>query len=210
MIRSRKMRACLIAAVAFTLMLPDAVAGQVRAADLNLALGQLRRAVERLPTIVRSPSLVAAVDWLSRRAAATNPADVSQEYVRSLQQAADLLNKHPSADVIDDVVGELEAKVDHCRALGIGMGGSVLLRVSTRRGSQTVGDWQVLYLLKIYERASSASPVTFPALSTPTDARLDPGRYWIWARDPASGRTSERALMRVAGQTEFRVDLPVP
>ena len=204
------MRACLIAAVAFTLLRPDAPAGQVRASDLNVALVQLQRAVETLPPIAQSPRLAAAVDWLARRATTTNPADVSPEYVRSLQQTAALINERPGPDVLDDIVGELEAKVDHCRALGIGMGGSVLLRVSTRRGSQTVSDWQVLYLLKIYQRVSAASPVTFPALSTPTDARLDPGRYWVWARDPATGRTSERTLLRVAGQTEFRVDLPVP
>ena len=38
--------------------------------------------------------------------------------------------------------------------------------------------------------------------STPTEPRLEPGRYWVWARNPATGRTSERALVRVAGQND--------
>ena len=205
------MQACVIAVVtALTLMLPDAAAGQVRAADLRLALVQLQAAVDTLPRGARSAGLVAAVDWLDRRSSATNPATVSEEDLRSLQRAANLLHALPTSDVIDDVTSELEAKVEHCRALGIGMGGTVRLRVSTRRGAQTVSDWQVFYLLKIYERVGAASPAAFPTLSTPAEATLDPGRYWLWARDPATGRTSERSLVRVAGQNEFRVDLPVP
>jgi len=90
------------------------------------------------------------------------------------------------------------------------MGGSVLLRVNTRRGSSSVNNWQVFYLLKIYETAAGTSPTTFPTLSAPAETRLEPGRYWIWARDPATGRTSERALVRVSGKQEFRIDLPVP
>jgi hypothetical protein len=112
--------------------------------------------------------------------------------------------------VMDDVADELEAKVEHCLQLGIGMGGSVLLNVSTRRGPQTVGDWQVLYLLKVYEYVKGADPTVFPTLSTPTRTALEPGRYWLWARDPSTGRTSERALVRVVGRTELQIDLPIP
>jgi hypothetical protein len=210
MIPPTKMKACFIAAVTLTLILPQTAWGQVRAADLNRALARLQFAVDALPPFLKPPRLVAAVNWLDRRAATTNPADVSEGYVQSLQRAADLLREGPRTDVVDDVTRELEVKVEHCRLLGIGMGGSVQLYVNTRRGRQTVSDWQVFYLLKIYERVSAASPVTFPTLSTPTEARLDPGRYWLWARDPATGRTSERALVSVAGQTQLRVDLPVP
>jgi hypothetical protein len=111
---------------------------------------------------------------------------------------------------MDDVAADLEAKVEHCRLLGIGMGGSVLLKVNTRRGPQTVGDWQVVYLLKVYEHVKGATPTVFPTLSTPTEAPLEPGRYWLWARDPSTGRTSERALVRVFGRSQLDVDLPVP
>jgi len=81
---------------------------------------------------------------------------------------------------------------------------------STKRGAETVRDWQVFYLLKIYEHVKGAAPTVFPSLSTPTQSALEPGRYWLWARDPLTGRISERALVRVAGQNQLQVDLPVP
>lgn len=210
MIRPTRMNARVIALAALALTFPATGGAQNRAADLAVAVGQLQRAVDSLPAAEKSPRLAQATEWLTRRSATANPADISPEYVRTLQRAASLLTERPSVEILDDVTAELEAKVEHCKTLGTGMGGSVLLQVSTRRGAQTVSDWQVFYLLKIYERVSAASPVTFPNLSTPTETRLDPGRYWLWARDPATGRTSERALVRVAGQTALRVDLPVP
>jgi hypothetical protein len=203
------MQPCLIAAAVLALMLPQTPTGQSRDAELTRVMAQLQLAVDALRPNLSPPGLAPAVKWLRGRSTQTNE-NVSEEYVRSLQRAAVLLAGNPTPEVIDDVTSELEAKVDHCRTLGIGMGGSVVLRVSTRRGPQTVSDWQVFYLLKIYEHVSTAAPVTFPALSTPTETRLDPGRYWLWARDPSTGRTSERTLIRVAGQTAFQVDLPVP
>jgi hypothetical protein len=141
---------------------------------------------------------------------ATDPTQVSTAYIRTLTNAAALLNGAPSRSLIDDITEELQAKVDHCRDLNIGMGGSVLVGVNTRRGSETINNLQVLYLLKIYEHATGAAPTTFPTLSAPSETRLDPGRYWIWSRDPATGRTSDRTLLRVSGKQEFRIDLAVP
>ena len=198
------------ALVALLLALPTVASAQVSRADLNLALGQLGLAVRALPPVAALPRIEAAATWLTRRAETSNPADVSHEYLRSLQQLAELMRTDRRSEVMDDVADELEAKVEHCRLLDIGMGGSVLLHVNTRRGPQTVGDWQVLYLLKVYEHAKGAAPAVFPSLSTPTRAALEPGRYWLWARDPSTGRTSERALVRVLGRTELQVDLPIP
>jgi hypothetical protein len=180
------------------------------AVDLKDALTSLRQAVAALPPNVPTERLSAAAGWLARNYPKAKPEEITEEYARSIQQAADLLDAEPTIEIVDDVTSELEAKVDHCRQLGLGMGGLVTLTVVTRRGGGTVSDWQVLYLLKIYERVSGASPENFPSLSSPTEARVEPGRYWIWARDPATGRSSERALVRVAGQPEIRVDLPVP
>lgn len=197
-------------AVALVLTLHHSASAQVSRAELNLALGQLRLAVRALPPVAALPRIEAAVTWLSGRAETSNPSDISEEYVRSLRQLAELLRTSRPSEVMDDVAEELEARVEHCRALGIGMGGSVLLDVNTRRGGQTVADWQVLYLLKVYEHVEGASPTVFPTLSTPTQVAVDPGRYWLWARDPLTGRTSERALVRVVGRTRLQVDLPVP
>lgn len=202
------MKGVLLAAVV-TLCAPGAAAAQVDREQLSLALVQLQRAVDGLGPS-RPARLAAAVQWLQGRIGTTDPSQVSPSYVRTLTNAAALLTATPLPGLIEDITEELEAKVDHCRDLGIGMGGAVAVRVSTRRGPDTVGNWQVLYLLKIYERASGATPTTFATLSTPADTRLDPGRYWIWARDPATGRVSERALFRISGKQEFRLDLPVP
>jgi hypothetical protein len=180
------------------------------AVDLKDALTGLRQAVAAVPSNVPTERLAAAAAWLDRNYPKAKPEEITEEYARAIQWSAELLNAQPTIDVVDDVTSELEAKVDHCRELGLGMGGLVTLTVVTRRGGGTVSDWQVLYLLKIYERVSGASAENFPTLSSPAEVRVEPGRYWVWARDPATGRSSERALVRVAGQPEIRVDLPVP
>ena len=199
----------LLVALVLVLGTTHAAAAQTTRDELTAALTRLQRAIDALDR-TRPAELVEAIQWLRSSLPRTDPSQVSTAYLRTLTNAATLLERSPSANLIDDITDELEAKVDHCRALGIGMGGSVLLRVNTRRGSASVNNWQVFYLLKIYETAAGTSPTTFPTLSAPAETRLEPGRYWIWARDPATGRTSERALVRVSGKQEFRIDLPVP
>jgi len=199
----------LLVALPLVLGTTHAAAAQTTRDELTAALTRLQRAIDALDR-TRPAELVEAIQWLRSSLPRTDPSQVSTAYLRTLTNAATLLERSPSANLIDDITDELEAKVDHCRALGIGMGGSVLLRVNTRRGSASVNNWQVFYLLKIYETAAGTSPTTFPTLSAPAETRLEPGRYWIWARDPATGRTSERALVRVSGKQEFRIDLPVP
>ena len=198
-----------LVALALVLGTTHAAAAQTTRDELTAALTRLQRAIDALDR-TRPAELVEAIQWLRSSLPRTDPSQVSTAYLRTLTNAATLLERSPSANLIDDITDELEAKVDHCRALGIGMGGSVLLRVNTRRGAASVNNWQVFYLLKIYETAAGTSPTTFPTLSAPAETRLEPGRYWIWARDPATGRTSERALVRVSGKQEFRIDLPVP
>jgi hypothetical protein len=208
--RPPPMKGSLIAVAALALMLPAEGARQRTGEELNLALLHLQRAVRTLPPVFTSPRLVQAADWLNSRSGRTDPENVSQEYVQSLRRAAELLTGAPSRALVEDVTAELEARVEHCRSLGIGMGGSVLVKVHTRRGPEDVRDLQVLYLLKIFEYVKGSSPINFPRLSTPTETRVDPGRYWVWARDPATGRISEPVLVRLAGRTEFDVDIPVP
>ena len=198
-----------LVALALVLGTTHAAAAQTTRDELTAALTRLQRAIDALDR-TRPAELVEAIQWLLSSLPRTDPSQVSTAYLRTLTNAATLLERSPSANLIDDITDELEAKVDHCRALGIGMGGSVLLRVNKRRGAASVNNWQVFYLLKIYETAAGTSPTTFPTLSAPAETRLEPGRYWIWARDPATGRTSERALVRVSGKQEFRIDLPVP
>jgi hypothetical protein len=193
----------------FSLLVAGPASAQVQTSELTLAIAQLERSVDRLAS--RAPrKLVEAVQWLRGHAGSTNPGEISRGYLQALAYAAAALEADPTPLTIEDIADELEAKVDHCEELRIGMGGSVQLRVNTRRGSETVHNWQVFYLLKIYENASGASANAFATLSAPAETRLEPGRYWIWARDPATGRTGERTLFKVAGRQEFTLDLPVP
>lgn len=196
-------------ALAIVLGTASAAPAQTTRDDLTAALTRLQRAADALE-FHRPAKLVEAIEWLRGSLPRTDPSQVSVAYLQTLRNAATLLESAPSPNLVDDITEELEAKVDHCRTLGIGMGGSVVLRVDTRRGDASVNNWQVFYLLKIYEAAQGTSPTTFLTLSAPAETRLEPGRYWIWARDPATGRTSERALVRVSGKQEFRIDLPVP
>jgi hypothetical protein len=213
------MRVC-IAVLVLTLVVPSLLRAQVSAGALTAALSQIRDHVVAEQTVLREkppPAIMQkrwertrqAVDWLINRANRTNLADVTPAYLQALQRVAELTKK-ASDEQWEDAASELEAKVEHCRRLDIGMGGTILLQINTRRTGGPVGNWQVFYLLKIYEHAAGASPTNFPQLSTPTEAVIEPGRYWIWARDPATGKTSERVLVRVVGQKQLLVDLPVP
>jgi hypothetical protein len=188
---------------------------RLAATPLKTALADLDRLVPTR-TLATAPAgrpepdrLRAAVDWLNRNYEKTNPDNVSDEYVRTLQRAGTLLSAQPSAEMIEDVTLELETKVDHCKRLSIGMGGSVRLRVNTVRAAQIVSDWQVLYLLK-FDEWLKTPPRNFPRVSSPTETSVEPGRYWVWARDPATGKTSQPVLAEVAGKPELVLDLPVP
>jgi hypothetical protein len=187
-------------------------------AALRQATEDLYRAALNSRSPLTPPTLLEDVNWLRdsvRRPAfwdnpVTRAADVSAAYLRSLQVAADLLLHSGDAQVLTDIADDLHLKVQHCRDLRIGMGGSVRLKVNTRRGDGNVRNLQVRYLLKFYETSAGAQPVTFPRLSSPTEAALEPGRYWVWAFDPATGRDSTRTLVRVAGRRQMEVDVPAP
>ena len=207
---SSNMKTGFIAVVLLTLIAPPTPHAQVRADELSQAVGQLLIAVDDLPPAVRPPQLAEAAQWLSRRVASTNPDQVSEDYLRSLRHAADLLKGKPSKDVIDDVTSELQAKVEHCRALGIGMGGTVTLKINTLRAGKPVPNLRVQALLKIFERLENIPPRNSARVSSPAEMTLDPGRYWLWAVDEATGAKSERVLHAVIGQKALLIDLTIP
>jgi hypothetical protein len=196
-----------------------AIATQVQAQqvtppdELRRTLIDLRNAADALPSGPVKQRILDAARWFDesvRLQPARHEVNVSPEYTRSLQLATGLLKTRPSEAVLKDIADDLEAKRQHCSELGVGMGGTVVVTVRTPRAGVTVNNWQVQYLLKFYESVSGAQPGTFGRVSSPTVATLEPGRYWIWARDPSSGKTSERVLTRVAGAKQVEVDVPVP
>ena len=171
------------------------------------ASGELDTKSSNEPPPPPSARLIDATRWLQNNA--KNAKDVSRTYVRSLERATRLLSRSPSAEVLEDVTRDLELKVQHCRALKVGMGGTVLLKVNTRRGGLVVSDWQVFYLLK-FDEFLKTDPRSFLRVTSPADMNLEPGRYRIWALDPVTGKTSNRVLVDVGGQKELTLDLPVP
>jgi hypothetical protein len=196
----------LVASVAFA----RGAAAQVGFRDLAATFSALSSAVAALPPELRHPRLVRAAGWLDDRwPSVRNPRTVSTEYLASIARAAELLKRNPTAEIVADVTHDLEAKVEHCRRLRVDMGGAVLVRVDTRRGAGRVSGLEVRYLLKFDEWLKTA-PRQFAKLSSPTEMRVEPGRYWIWTRDPVSGATSDRVLVQVAGQKEMIVELAIP
>lgn len=188
--------------------LPSAVAAQA------VTVAELRAVLDRLASVAATlggprPRLRTAIRWLQNNRERADLRRLTREYVRSLERAATVLERRPLPPAVEDVTLELERKVAHCEQLGVGMGGTVALSVHTKRAGAAVPQWQVQYLLK-FDEWLKTPPRTFPRASTPTDARVEPGRYWIWARNPASGTTSERVLVDVAGVTSLNVDVPVP
>lgn len=109
------------------------------------------------------------------------------------------------------VVEDMEVKIEHCYALGTGLGGLIAVRAHTLRAMAVDSGWQVVYLPKIFEVLPDAQPLAFPRLSSPAEDSLAPGRYWIWARRPGTPDLGERVLLRVGGgRSEVEVDLPLP
>jgi len=203
-------------AIAIVLQAGARAQGPAAAAALNQSLAKLQASVAAVPPgfSIRE-RLQPAVQWLVNHRADTNAGDVSAEYIRSLERAADVIGeavakRDPAAKALEDVAADLEAKVEHCRKSGVGMGGQVNLVVNTVRSGTTVRDWNVRALLKFYEHVKGAEPRAFLRASSPTAMLVEPGRYWVWALDPGTGRVGQRVLVTVAGQKELLLDLPVP
>ena len=87
---------------------------------------------------------------------------------------------------------DLEAKVAHCRRLKIGMGGTVVLRVNTRRDGVDVKNLEVQYIPKFFEFVKGATATSFPGASSPVERPVPPGRYVLWAISPRTGERSAR------------------
>jgi hypothetical protein len=170
-------------------------------------------ATERLPANEIARRIATSATWLLGRAGQS--ASISEEYATSLVAIDRLLidvangsERRPAA--LMDAAEELADKVAHCKALNIGMGGTVQLEVVTRRGERTVSGWEIFYLLKIYEYAAGRAPERLIGWSSPATGGLEPGRYFFWGVDTASKKVSERILVRLEGKEKIQLPLAVP
>ena len=151
---------------------------------------------------------------LSAKWPANSPDDYRDnlaEHVTALEEALRAGEIERLTATVQAVAEDLEIKLDHCTKSGGTLGGSVIVRVRTVEGSEERKSWQVFYMPRIFEAATSASPDLFPQLSSPTEESLVPGRYVMWVRDPTTARLGERTVVRVGeGRKELLLDLPVP
>lgn len=113
------------------------------------------------------------------------------------------------AAVLNWAADDLSSKLEFCRSTNTGLGGKVHLRVRTMKGDKEVRNWRVFYLPKILENQAAGEP--FPAYSSPTEFPLSPGRYLVWAKNPASGAEGERSVVRLGGgRTVEELQIPLP
>jgi hypothetical protein len=151
---------------------------------------------------------------LSAKWPANSPDDYRDNlagHVTALEEALKAGEIERLTTTVESVAEDLEIKLEHCTKSGGTLGGSVVGRVRTVEGGEERKSWQVFYMPRIFEAATSASPDLFPQLSSPTEEALVPGRYVMWVRDPTTARLGERTVVRVGeGRKALLLDLPVP
>jgi hypothetical protein len=123
---------------------------------------------------------------------------------------ADILQTNPEVQIVKDIADELEARRDYCVLNNVGMGGAVTVSVHTRNQQKEVPNWQIYYLLKIFEQNPAVAAGAFLKWSSPASEVVEPGRYWFWAKDPKTNSQSERKLVSLSGAQSVSVDLFVP
>jgi hypothetical protein len=162
----------------------------------------------------RVSAVLATLQELSAKWPAESPIDYREnlaESVTALERALNAGDPAALAAMLEALADDLEVKLEHCINSGGRLGGSVAVRVRTVAAGAEVRNWQVFYLPRVFQSVPNATADLFPQLSSPTNATLVPGRYVVWARDPATSRTSERVVIKVGeGKKELPLDLPVP
>lgn len=184
------------------------------------AIGEAISLYSQMPGVdqdLRRRASGAHADLEARAARWRQTSTTPVEYGQSLTRDAMILKSGLKARdpavvkrILQTVADDLEAKIEDCERKGAALSTIIKLRVRTIRSGREVNNFQVLYLPKIMEVALDAQPDIFPGFSSPTADNLAPGRYLFWARDPQTGKTSERMPVRVGGgMSEIVLDLPV-
>jgi ankyrin repeat protein len=184
---------------------------QASGAKLRQVLERLNDAASALPATAVRARILESATWLLN--ASGRYEGISENYITELERAAQILEHPPGQQtdlILGDVADDLALKVEHCRKLGIGMGGKVRILVTTKQGDQAVNGWQVLYLPKILQHAKGVTPDLIPVWSSPAREEIEPGRYLVWARNPATKRASDPIVVSISGEEVIAIDLAVP
>ena len=157
--------------------------------------------------------VVSKLEALSANWPAQSPADYRLNLERNVTTLSQSLTLPPEqlTAVLNAIGDDLEVKLEHCTLSGGKLGGSVVVNVRTVLGSEESRNWQILYLPRVLEASGVTAADRFPQLSSPTHETLVPGRYVMWARDPATNQVSERTVVKVGeGRGELTLDLVLP
>ena len=162
----------------------------------------------RDPQPLRQAALDATnwVRWLQEATEAWKPASVDDG--RPMRVAIERMvlamrgapNDAARRDLLPPIENDLEDKVAYCRKHGLSSTSRVT--VVTKRGAVAeVSGLEVLFLEKFLENDPRAVPRQFRGFSSPATDELVPGRYVIWAREPAPSRKEgQRKESRVSVQ----------
>jgi hypothetical protein len=173
------------------------------------AVGDVRAEAHRRAEAALRELLRLSASW-----PAQSPENYRLNLARTVESAAAAVQGEGGParlSALEALADDLETKLEHCVRSGGKLGGAVLVRVRTVQASGEARRWQVLYMPRILAFSTAPVPDVFPQLSSPTDERLVPGRYLMWARNPVTGLVGERTLVKVGeGRKELVLDLPVP
>ncbi len=189
----------------------------VQATDADIAeilpavLRRLLTAANALPPGSLRDRIIQPTTWLLNNA--NQYRGITTDYLGELTRCEQIVEHPPEKDrdiALGDVADDLNLKVEHCRVLGIGMGGKVRILVTTKQGNQPVNDWQILYLPKIFQHAPGITPGLVPGWTSPARESVEPGRYLLWAREPNSKKATEPIVISLSGQEVVPIDIAVP
>jgi hypothetical protein len=138
--------------------------------------------------------------WMPANADDGRPMRIAIERMaRALQAAPNDATRRKMLPSIDD---DLEDKVAYCRKHGLSSTRQVT--VVTKKGALAeVSGLEILYLEKFLENDARAMPRQFRGFSSPAVDQLAPGRYVVWAREPAPS-------LKEGPRKEGRVSLESP
>jgi hypothetical protein len=153
--------------------------------------------------------------WINRNGSDYVPG--RDRYLEDLKHNFELVKRARDSDkpeerdeFIEIVDMDMQIKADNCRNAGDGLGKTVVVTVTTKKGAASVGGFQVWYVPRgLY--SVEAEHDHFNQISSPTESiHLPPGGYLMWG---VKGETkTEPAVYRVGGRglAEVQIDVVIP
>ena len=137
------------------------------------------------------PGAARDLSWLRESVRDAVPPDALKG-LEAIDAALSRIDQLPEADRRDLVASaelDLRIKAAYCRSHPEGMAALIPLVVHTWSPGEVkaeVRQWDVRYLSAVLAVFPETPGEPFPAFSSPTAKSLPPGRYVVWAQDPAN------------------------